>query len=56
MADPSSPLVVAETPAALIFHCRIPHHTLDNNVKERGAGRIDSTDRRSALGEELIHG
>ena len=23
-----------------IFHCHIPHHTLNNNVEERGAGGL----------------
>jgi hypothetical protein len=23
-----------------IFHCHIPHHTLNNDIEERGGGRL----------------
>jgi FtsP/CotA-like multicopper oxidase with cupredoxin domain len=30
----------AREPGKWIFHCHIPHHTLNNNVEERGAGGL----------------
>jgi FtsP/CotA-like multicopper oxidase with cupredoxin domain len=30
----------AREPGEWIFHCHIPHHTLNNNVEERGAGGL----------------
>jgi len=30
----------AREPGRWIFHCHIPHHTLNNNVEERGAGGL----------------
>jgi len=30
----------AREPGKWIFHCHIPHHTLNNNVEVRGAGGL----------------
>lgn len=30
----------AREPGKWIFHCHIPHHTLNNNTEERGAGGL----------------
>lgn len=30
----------AREPGKWIFHCHIPHHTLNNNVEERGGGGL----------------
>ena len=30
----------AREPGKWILHCHIPHHTLNNNVEERGAGGL----------------
>jgi FtsP/CotA-like multicopper oxidase with cupredoxin domain len=30
----------AREPGRWLLHCHIPHHTLNNNVEERGAGGL----------------
>ena len=33
-------VILQRLPGKWIFHCHIPHHTLNNNVEERGGGGL----------------